>query len=115
MTRLERLCLSHSQQGGTIHQFNLRYGCDFLAMSDQEFSVWITQYERSARKGLINRRASFPTRDLRLARLVGIAEAKARCAWKPLAQREHWKRKAAAWDQIWRAEVEGVRPKARVA
>jgi hypothetical protein len=37
MTRLEILCKATGQQGGTIHDFNRRYVCDFLTMSNKDF------------------------------------------------------------------------------
>ena len=40
MTRLEKLCQLHGQQGGTIHEFNRQYSVDFMAMSDNEYCVW---------------------------------------------------------------------------
>lgn len=45
MTRLEKLCELHGQQGGTIWQFNWRYGFDFLEMTDREFAVWCMGFE----------------------------------------------------------------------
>lgn len=37
MTRLQRLCVLHSQQGGTIFDFNRLYGFDILDLSDAAF------------------------------------------------------------------------------
>lgn len=41
MTRLEKLCELHDQSGGTIHEFNNRYGVDFLEMPDYVFDEYV--------------------------------------------------------------------------
>lgn len=37
MNRLEMLCVLNNQQGGTIHEFNNGFGCDFLSLTESEF------------------------------------------------------------------------------
>lgn len=41
MTRLEILCQLHGVQGGTIHQYDRAYSCDFIGMSDNDFSLML--------------------------------------------------------------------------
>lgn len=40
-TRLEVLCMIHKQQGGTIWDFNRRYNVDFIALSHNEFLMFV--------------------------------------------------------------------------
>lgn len=37
MTRVEKLCAVHGQQGGTIHQFNRKFRVNLLDLSEERF------------------------------------------------------------------------------
>jgi hypothetical protein len=43
MNRLQLLCYLNNQQGGTIHEFNTKYACDILLLSESDFNLLIAK------------------------------------------------------------------------
>ena len=44
MNRLAILCALHSQQGGTMAQYERTYQLDFLRMGEKQFLKWVSEF-----------------------------------------------------------------------
>lgn len=53
LTRLERLCVLHNVQGGTIHDFNNMYSLDILSLNETEWNNLVNAIESMARYDLM--------------------------------------------------------------
>lgn len=43
MNRLQLLCYLNNKQGGTIHEFNVKYSCDILLLSESDFNLLVAK------------------------------------------------------------------------